>query len=115
MQFVVFVYRGCTIAPLTDYTNNEIYQDLADKYFSSDEKMYIDLRRSKGYTDELESLTRNDNRLTLTVMLKDAVAKKIRLRFTRYSQGEYYFALSLRILIMQYKNYGIAKDKNIAA
>ena len=77
-QFVAFVCRGCTNAPLTDYANTEIYQDLtkADKYFSSDEKMYIDLMRSKGCTKELESLTRDNSRLTLTVMLKDAATKK---------------------------------------
>ena len=62
-QFVALVCRECTIALLADYANNEIYQDLtkADKYFSSDEKMYIDLRRSKGYTDELDD-TRHINR-----------------------------------------------------
>ena len=51
-QFVAFV-------SLTDYANNPTYQDLttADKYFSSDEKMYLDLRRSKAYTNELECLT----------------------------------------------------------
>ena len=73
--------------------------------------MYIDLRRSKGYTDELETLTRDDSRLTVIVMIRDAAAKKMRLRVTGYSQGKYYYALSLRGLIMLYKNYGIAKDK----
>ena len=38
--------------------------------------MYFDLRRSKGYTDELESLTRDDSKLTLTVTRKDAATKK---------------------------------------
>ena len=116
-QFVVFVCNGCTIAPLTDYVNNPTYQDLtkADKYFSSNEKMYLDLRRSKGYTDELESLTRDDSKLTLTVTRKDAATKKMRLRVTGYSQGEYYYTLSQRGSIIQYKIYGITKDKNIAA
>ena len=43
-QFVTFVCNGYTIAPLTDYANNPTYQDLttADKYFSSDEKMYLE-------------------------------------------------------------------------
>ena len=54
-QFVAFICNGCTIAPLTDYANNKIYQDLtkADKYFNSNKKMCIVLRRSKGYTDEM--------------------------------------------------------------
>ena len=40
--------------------------------------------------------------------------KGMRLRVTEYSKGEYYYALSQRGSIIQYKNYGIAKDKNIA-
>ena len=73
-QFVAFVF-------LTDYANNPTYQDLttADKYFSSDEKMYLDLRRSKADTNELECLTRDDSKLTLTVTLKDTATKKLRL------------------------------------
>ena len=80
-QFVDFVCNGCTIAPLTDYANNPTYQDLptADKYFSFDEKMRLDLRRSKVYTDDPECLTRGDSKLTLTVTLKDAATKKMRL------------------------------------
>ena len=62
-QFFAFVCNGCTIAPLTDYVNNQTYQDLtkADKYISSHEKMYLDLRRPKGYTNELERLSRDDS------------------------------------------------------
>ena len=116
-QFVAFVCNGYTIAPLTDYENNPTCRDLTktDKYFSSDEKMYLDLRRSKGYMDELESLNRDDSKLTLTVTLKDAATKKMRLRVTLYSQGKYYHTLSQRGSIIQCKNYGITKDKNIAA
>lgn len=86
-QFAAFVCKGCTIAPLIDYANIPTYQDLfkANTYFNSDEKMYIDLRKSKGYTDELESLTSDDSKLTLTVTLKDAATKNINLRVTGYS------------------------------
>ena len=87
----------------------------AGKLFSSNEKMYLDLRRSKGYTDELESLTRDDSKLSLTVTLKDAAVKKMRFRVTGYSQGEYCNAMLQRWLTIQYKNCGITKDKNIAA
>ena len=38
--------------------------------------MYLYLRRSKGYTDELENLTKDDSKLTLTATLKDAATKK---------------------------------------
>ena len=44
--------------------SNEIKQELTKEKdcFSSksDEKLYIDMRRRKGYTDELEKLTRDD-------------------------------------------------------
>ena len=48
--------------------------------------MYLDLRRSKGYADKLESLTRDDSKLTLTMTRKDATTKKMRLRLTGYAQ-----------------------------
>ena len=50
-----------------------------EKYYfrdNSDERLYIDMRRSKGYTDELEKLTRDDGGVTLTIKLKQAAAKK---------------------------------------
>ena len=51
----------------------------ADKYLGSDEKMNLDLRRSKGYANELESLTRDDTTLTLTSTLEEVVTKKMTL------------------------------------
>ena len=39
-------------------------------------KDYIDMIRSKGYTDESEKLTRDDVGVTLTVKLKKAATKK---------------------------------------
>ena len=77
--------------------------------------MYLDSRRSKGYNNEVESFTRDHSKLTLTITLKDAATKNMRLRVTGYSQGEYYYVLSLQGSIIQYKNYGITKDENIAA
>ena len=50
-------YDGCSTAPLTQYKNNEIYQEITEKdKFTDNERddtIYIDMRRSKGYTDEL--------------------------------------------------------------
>ena len=65
-------------------------------------------------TDELESLTRDDSKLTLTVTLKDVATTKMKRNVTGYSQDKYYNILSQRGSIIQYKNYGITKDKNIA-
>ena len=60
-MFVAYYCEGCSVAPLTQYKNNEIKQELTkEKYYfgdDSDKKLYINIRRSKGYTDELEKLT----------------------------------------------------------
>ena len=47
------------------------------------------MRRSKGYTDELEKINRDDNGLAVVIGFKESAAKKLRLRIVRYSQGEY--------------------------
>ena len=117
-MFVAYSCDGCTAAPLTKYANNEIFQELPKErndFTKTDENLYINMRRSKGYTDELEKLTRDDSDLTLTVKLRAAATKKLRLRATGYSQAEYYYTLSNRGMIMSYKNYGIFKEIDIAA
>ena len=73
------------------------------------------MRRSKGYTDKLEKLTRDDSDITLTVKLKAAATKKLRLRVTGYSQAEYYYTLSNKGMTMSYENYSISKEIDIAA
>ena len=76
-QFVAWSYNGSSVAHLTDYINNPIYQELIDedKYFGakSDERMYIDLRASSGYTNEAEKLERNDSKVNLSILLKAAM------------------------------------------
>ena len=47
------------------------------------------MRRSRGYTDELEKLTRDDGGVNLSIKLKAAATKKMRLRVIVYSQSEY--------------------------
>ena len=43
-----------------------------------DDRLYIDLKRSKGYTDELEKIYRDDAQLALTINLKAVADKKLR-------------------------------------
>ena len=62
------------------------------------------MTRSKGYTDELEKLNRDDSGLAVTIGLKEAAAKKLRLRITGYSQAEYWYLFSNKGYIMSYKN-----------
>ena len=83
--YKMFVAHSCDVsssAPLTtQYKNNDFYRELIEegKYFSneSDGRVYIDMRRSKGYTDELEKINRYDRGIALNVKLKAAAAKKL--------------------------------------
>ena len=72
-----FTCGGCSSTPLTQYINNPIYQELTeqDEYTGNerDDHIYIDMQRSKGYTDELEKINRDDSQLALTIDLKAAV------------------------------------------
>ena len=115
--FVAFVTEGSSIVAESEYMNNEVRQELPNQntYFTdSDERVYIDMRRSKGFTGELERVNRDDSDLTVTVDLKAAATKKMRLRITGYFQGEYNYMISSNGLIMNYKEYGVSKIKTAA-
>ena len=47
------------------------------------------MRRSKGYTDELEKINRDDSGITLNIKLKKGSTKKLLYRITAFSQVEY--------------------------
>ena len=90
----------------------KIFQELTtEEYYlkNSDEKIYIDLRRSRGSTSELEKITRNANNLSVTIHLKTTTVKKMRLRVAGYSQGEYLYVLTQSGLTMIYKKDTIKK------
>ena len=67
-------------APVTDFMKYPIAQELKkeNEYFSDkfDERLYIDLRPSHSYTDELEKPTRNDSKITITIETKTPLEKK---------------------------------------
>ena len=73
--------EGCSTAPLTQYENNEIYQEITEEDESTTndtgDRIWIDMRRSKGYTDELEKINCDDSGLTVVIGLKEAAAQKI--------------------------------------
>ena len=78
-MFVTYYCEGCSAAPLTQYKNNKIKQELTKEkiYFGDDsDERYIDMRRSKGYTDELEKSTRDDGGVTLTIKLQKPAENK---------------------------------------
>ena len=114
-NFVAYVTNGCSTASLVDYRNNDIFKELTtyDKYYTdtSDERVYIDLRRSKGYTNELEKLVRNDSGISLTINLKKVAPFKMRLFVTTFSQAEWYYANSLRGKAMTLKPYTVIPKK----
>ena len=78
-MFVACYLEGYSAAPLTQYKNNEIKQELAkERYYfgdNADKRLYIDMRCSKGYTDELEIWTHDDGGVALTMKLKQVAAK----------------------------------------
>ena len=104
---------GCSSAPLTQYKNNKIYQGIIeeDKFTDNerDDRIYIDTRRSKGDTDELEKINRDGSGIALTISLKAAAPKKLHFIITGFSQAEYWYLLSNKGYVMSYKNYNISK------
>ena len=112
-MFVAYICNGATFAPLTEYKNNLVYQSITDEYNyrseTKDDRIYIDMRRSKGNSDELEKITRDDSGLVIYIKLKAAATTKMRLRVVGYLQGEYWYAYTNKSYIMAYKNYNIAK------
>ena len=113
--FVAWVTKGSSIVPKSDYIHNLIRQELPNMntYFTdSDERVYIDIRRSKGFTGEFERVNRDDSDLVVTVDLKNAATKKMRLYITGYYQAEYLYMLTKNGLVMNHKEYSVAKIKN---
>ena len=80
-QFAALYCKGSSSALLLDYSHKPIFQKMPtiNQYFTSaDEKIFIDFRRGKGYTNEIEKINRDDSDLLITITLKTAAAKKMR-------------------------------------
>ena len=77
---------------------------------SANEKIFIGLRCRKGYTNEIKKLKKDDSDLTIIIQPKVLVAKKVRLCVSGYSQGEYLY--SREGLVINYKEYGVNKQKH---
>ena len=112
-MFIAKQCNGCSTAPLTQYKNNEICQERTaeDEYTTNNtnDRIWVDVRRSKGYTDELEKINRDDSDLAVVIDFKEAFTTRLRLQITGYSQGEYWYSLSNKAYIMPFKNYNISK------
>ena len=105
--------ESCSTAPLTQYKNNKIYQEITEEDVfttnDTDNRIWIDMRRSKGYTDELQKINCDVSGIAVVIGFKEAAAKKLRLQAVGYSQGEYWYLLSNKGYIMSFKNYNISK------
>ena len=110
-QFVAWNCNGSSVAPLTDYMNNPIFQELPDEdtyfYVTNDDRIYLDLRASSGYVKETEKLKRNVSKINLQIILKAAVAYKLRVRIWAYSLSEYLYVLSKSGLTLKHRTYAI--------
>ena len=92
-EYLAWHTNGCSTAPETNFVKNPVAQELLkeNEYFDdeSDERLYIDLRQSNGYTVQLEKPSRNDLKMTITIQTKAALTKKKRLQVWGYTNGEY--------------------------
>ena len=114
--FVAWVTNSSSIVPESDFMYNETRQELPNRktYFTgSDKRVYCDFRRIKGYTGEFERVNRGDSDSSITIDLKAAAAKKMRLRVTGYFQDEYMYMLGKDGLIINYKEFGMNKQKTV--
>ena len=78
-QFVAWYRKGLSIVPLSDYEHNPLYQELPklNNYFTNaDEKIFIDLRLGKEYTNQIEKINREDSDLLIRITFKAAATKK---------------------------------------
>ena len=75
-------------------------------------KIFINLSRRKGYTNEINKLNRDDSDLTITIQLKAPAEKIMRLHITGYYEGECLYSMTREEFIMNYKECGVNKQKH---
>ena len=103
--------------------NNHVFQELLLKldYFCSrsDEKIYIDLWDSLGYTDEIVKPSRYDSKLNVIIELQKFPCKKkqkkktMSLRVWGYTNNEYLYMLTDGSLTLKHKTYIIKLLDNV--
>ena len=110
-QYVAWHTNGYSAAPISDYINNPVFQELVldSEHFrgKSDKKVYIDQRDNLGYTNEIERPSSNNSKLTVTIELKNALTHKMSLSVWGYANGEYLYVLVDAGLTLKYNTYAI--------
>ena len=113
-QFVTWNCNGSSVAPLTEYVDNPIFQEFPDEQtcysLKSDERIYFDLRASSGYVREAEKLERNDSKINLQITLKAAASFNLRVRIWAYWLSEYLYVLSKSGLTLKHRTYAINQN-----
>ena len=108
-QYLAWCTNRCSTAPVSDFMNNPIAQELKkeNEYFSAkfDERLYVYLRPSHSYTEELGKPTRNDSKMTITIETKIPLATKMSLRVWGYTSREYIYLQNDGSLTLKYKTY----------
>ena len=111
IQYIALHCDGYTNAPVSDYINNPVLQELLPEntymFNTSDKGIYVDFRDSLGYTNEMESPSRTDSKWKLTIKTKIPLTKKMRLRVWGYTNREYLYMLQEGSLMLKYKTYTI--------
>ena len=111
-KFLAWSCNGSSVAPISDYTDNPIFQKLPDEETSysakNDERIYRDLRASSGYVKEAEKLERNDSKINLQITLKDTADFNLRVRIWANSLSEYLYELSKSGLTLKHRTYTIS-------
>ena len=110
-QFLAWSCNGSSVAPVSNYVDNLIFQELTNQetYFSakSDERIYLYLRAGSWYVKEAEKLERNDSKINLQITLKDTADFNLRVRVWAYSLSEYLYVLSKSGLTLKHRTYTI--------
>ena len=110
-QYVAWSYNDSNVAPPSDYMHNPVYQELTSEYenfyVKSDERLYLHLRASSGYVKEAEKLERNNSKISLRILLKEAATKKLRLRVWAYPLGQCLYILTKRGHTLRHRTYAI--------
>ena len=79
-QYIAWHCDGYRSAPISDYINNPVFQELLPEntYISntSDEIIYIDLKDSLGYTNEMEKPSGNDFEIKVNNRNKNSFNEK---------------------------------------
>ena len=111
-QYVVSHCDGYSTAPISDYINNPVFQELLleSDYFGN--KVHIDLRGGLGFTNEIGKPSKNDSKLVVTIELKKCSTHKMNIHVWGYTNGEYLYMLVNGGLMLKYKTYTIKSQGN---